>query len=137
MGNDPVGIVAACSMGRVCVCTAGIHQPAKCLAFSATSLGTRLWQATCVQPSTSLPSSDMTVLQSVTCFLNHTCCCCCCSNVKRSDALTHGDHCCKWDWVLFHTHSNCRLSLVFVGEKRTGCIATVEPKRFVVQALQI
>lgn len=76
MGNDPVGIVAACSMGRACVCTAGIHQPAKCLAFSATSLGTRLWQATCVQPSTSLPSRDMTVLQSVTCFLNHTCCCC-------------------------------------------------------------
>lgn len=67
MGNDPVGIVASCSMGRVCVCTAGVRQPAKCLAFSTTSLGTRLWQATRVQnsqPSTSLPSRDTSLSHS-------------------------------------------------------------------------
>lgn len=39
MGNDPVGIVAVCSMGRVSVRAVSQHKPAKCLAFSGTSLG--------------------------------------------------------------------------------------------------
>lgn len=41
------------------------------------------------QPPTSLPSRDMTVIQSVTCFLNHTCSR---SSMNENDAV--------WPWVI-------------------------------------